>query len=49
MISKMTSKMVNDEEVPEEVTTAHGAFYINTGSLRFKISEESRGAQEHPR
>ena len=26
---------LNDEEVPEGVSTAHGGFYINTGSLHY--------------
>ena len=26
---------LNDEEVPEGVSTAHGGFYINTGSLQY--------------
>ena len=30
---------VNDEEVPDEVSTACGGFYINTGSLKFKYKE----------
>ena len=31
---------INDEEVPDEVSTACGGFYINTGSLKFKYKED---------
>merc|ERR1712025_162066 len=33
---------VNDEEVPDEVSTACGGFYINTGSLKFKYKDGIR-------
>merc|ERR1712142_1379067 len=33
---------VNDEEVPDEVSTACGGFYINTGSLKFKYKDGLR-------
>merc|ERR1712240_578599 len=33
---------LNDEEVPDEVSTACGGFYINTGSLKFKYKDGLR-------
>ena len=34
---------VNDEEVPDEVTTAYGGFYINVGSLKFRYTSDDKG------
>ena len=39
---------INDEEVPAEVSTAHGGFYINTGSLRFKV-KSAQTNQDDPK
>ena len=39
---------VNDEEVPSEVSTAHGGFYINTGSLRFKLKSAKNQTHSGP-
>ena len=33
---------VNDEEVPDEVTTAYGGFYINVGSLKFRYTSDDK-------
>jgi hypothetical protein len=35
-----------DEVVPEEMTTAHGGFYINCGALEFKEISDQSDAEE---
>ena len=39
---------VNDYEVPAELSTAHGGFYINTGSLRFKVKSAQNQTHSGP-
>lgn len=36
-----------DEIVPESITTAHGGFYVNSGPLEYKDSENAKSLQQN--